>query len=166
MPDGRSSSNTPPAGWNLPRTKRRSSAQAEALQALYRQLQQQLTDEEARRAAVIRARLDETLKRLKAERGIDKVSTVSPVPTGDGRTVDLTADLIRAADMQLAAIELEVWSLPAATVGAFARNGSQGHSVSAASRWKMARRCWVSSAKAMRPRARATSPRWAAGALT
>jgi Skp family chaperone for outer membrane proteins len=69
-----------------------------ALEALYRQLQQQLTEEENRRAAIIRARLDETLKQLKAERRIDKISIVSSVPAGDTRTIDLTSDLIRSAD--------------------------------------------------------------------
>ena len=70
------------------------------LELLYRDLQQKLTDDELRRAAEIRARLNETLKQLKAEHRIDKVSVVSPVPPGDGRTIDLTADLIRAADAQ------------------------------------------------------------------
>ncbi len=85
-----------------------------ALEALYRQLQQQLTDEEARRAAVIRAGLDETLKRLRTERRIDKVSIVS-VPAGSGERIDLTADLIRAADAQP--------PLPPAALAAPARPG-------------------------------------------
>jgi len=71
-----------------------------ALQDLYRQLQKRLTDEEARRAAPIRARLEETLTQLKAQRHIEKVSIVSPAPADDARTIDLTADLIRAADAQ------------------------------------------------------------------
>jgi len=71
-----------------------------ALQHLYRQLQKRLTDEEARRAAPIRARLEETLTQLKAQRHIEKVSIVSPAPADDARTIDLTADLIRAADAQ------------------------------------------------------------------
>jgi Skp family chaperone for outer membrane proteins len=72
----------------------------EGLEELYRELQRKLTAEELGRAARIRARLDETLKQLKAERRIDNVSVVSPVPAGNARTLDLTADLIRAADAQ------------------------------------------------------------------
>jgi hypothetical protein len=72
----------------------------DALHAMYVQLQQQLRDAEERRAAAIRRRLDEALERLKAERRIAKVAIVSPAPVGDPRTVDLTADLIRAADAQ------------------------------------------------------------------
>jgi hypothetical protein len=42
------------------------------------------------RAAPIRARLEETLTQLKAQRHIEKVSIVSPAPADDARTIDLT----------------------------------------------------------------------------
>jgi len=71
-----------------------------ALESLYRQLQQQLNDAENRRAGPIRARLDETLKQLKTTRGIGNVAIASPAPVADGRTLDLTDDLIRAVDAQ------------------------------------------------------------------
>ena len=52
------------------------------------------------------------------------------------------------------AIELEVWSLPADKVGAFAAPDSRAARPRHGRAWPMARPCWASSARAMPPRAR------------
>lgn len=70
----------------------------DAVQLLYFQLQKQLKDAEERRTAIIQARVEGVLNRVKAARRIDHVLIVSPVPAGDPRMLDLTADVIRAAD--------------------------------------------------------------------
>ena len=69
-----------------------------AVQAEYEKLQRELTAAELRRADPIHQRLEAILRELARARGIHEVSD-SAVAHGDGkRYVDLTADVIRAAD--------------------------------------------------------------------
>jgi Skp family chaperone for outer membrane proteins len=70
------------------------------LHAQYLSFQKDLSAEEYRRAVPIQVRLQAALKQLKAARHIGQVSEATPVPPGDGRTIDLTSDLIRAVDAE------------------------------------------------------------------
>jgi Skp family chaperone for outer membrane proteins len=68
------------------------------LQGEYQRLQRELSAAEQRRASKIQARLDQVLGELAAARHYGNVLRVSPAPKDDGRTVDVTSELIRAAD--------------------------------------------------------------------
>jgi Skp family chaperone for outer membrane proteins len=70
------------------------------LKTEYLRLQQQLSDEENRRAAPIQARLEKTLSRVTETHRFAKVLRVSPVVPGGDRQVDLTPELIQAMDAE------------------------------------------------------------------
>jgi Skp family chaperone for outer membrane proteins len=70
------------------------------LKTEYLRLQQQLTDEENRRAAQIQARLEKTLSKLTDAHRYARVLRVSPVVPAADRQVDLTPELIQAMDAE------------------------------------------------------------------
>lgn len=87
-------------------TRQREAAAASELQALraqYLRLQKQLSDEENRRAAPIRVRLESALAKLTETRRLGKVKQVDGIVPGVDRETDLTPDLIRAMDAASAA---------------------------------------------------------------
>jgi Skp family chaperone for outer membrane proteins len=71
-----------------------------ALEGQYVQLQRDLSAEEQRRARPIREHLRVILRRLAQSRGIETVAEQPPVVAGDPAYVDLTDDVIRAAEAQ------------------------------------------------------------------
>jgi Skp family chaperone for outer membrane proteins len=71
------------------------------LKAKYLMLQQQLTDDEIRRADPIQARLRALLPKLAATRRVGPIAEAPPAP-GSASAVDLTNDLIREADAPMA----------------------------------------------------------------
>jgi Skp family chaperone for outer membrane proteins len=70
------------------------------LQAEYAKLQRELAEAETRRAAPVQARLEQVLAQLAATRHYGNVRRTSPAPKDDGRTIDITLDLIRAANAE------------------------------------------------------------------
>jgi Skp family chaperone for outer membrane proteins len=87
-------------------TRQREAAAAREMQdikAQYLRLQKQLSDEENRRAAPIRAHLESALAKLTETRRLGKVKQVDGIVPGVDRETDLTPELIQAMDAASAA---------------------------------------------------------------